>query len=60
MPLDDDLARDFASMLKDVSPQDLQTQWARLAPVEQLLSAPDMQVPSRGRLPLLVMTGLRL
>ena len=56
VPLDDGLAKDFASMLKDVSPERLQLQWAGLAPVEHLLSA-GIEPPAHGRLPLLVMTG---
>lgn len=56
VPLDDGLAKDFASMLKDVSPEQLQLQWAGLAAVENLLSA-GIEPPAHGRLPLLVMTG---
>lgn len=62
VPLDDDLAKDFAKMLKDVTPQTLQTQWAKLRPVKQMLqlktrdSSDDKHVKKK-RLPLLVITG---
>lgn len=64
VPLDDDLARDFATMLNHVPPQTLQTQWAQLTPVKQMLQIKPREEDScvettvnKKRLPLLVITG---
>jgi len=57
VPLDAGLAKDFAKMLTDVTPELLQTQWSGLVPVRQMLTDDNNKVHSERKMPLLIMTG---
>lgn len=60
VPLEQSLATEFAKMLKDVSPETLQAQWASLIPVKQRLigmRSRDEKLQTQSKLPLLIMTG---